>query len=167
MTYEQASTRGLIFRQYDGNEVTYAYTVRNHFVTSLATAETVQANREKFLTDFYNYRVSAIEEGQDEDVRAYIIPTQNDQAAANKMAGLLSRQDVQINRALESFDACGESYEAGSYVIRTDQPAKRFIRTLLDVDVPLEESFLEGYGTLSSGCSSRRRSKCGLYCALG
>ncbi|NKB33040.1 MAG: peptidase [Pseudomonadales bacterium] len=143
MTYEQASTRGLIFRQYDGNEVTYAYTVRNHFVTSLATAETVQANREKFLTDFYNYRVSAIEEGQDEDVRAYIIPTQNDQAAANKMAGLLSRQDVQINRALESFDACGESYEAGSYVIRTDQPAKRFIRTLLDVDVPLEESFLE------------------------
>ncbi|MDD9958451.1 MAG: M14 family zinc carboxypeptidase, partial [Gammaproteobacteria bacterium] len=142
MTYEQASTRGLVFRQYDGNVVTYAYTVRNHFVTSLGTAETVQENREKFLTDFYNYRVSAIEEGQEEDIRAYIIPTQNDQAAANKLAGLLSRQDVQVNRALNAFEACGEDYEAGSYVIRTDQPAKRFIRTLLDVDVPLEESFL-------------------------
>ncbi len=143
MTYEQASTRGLLFRQYDGNVVTYAYTVRNHFLTSLGTAETVQENREKFLTDFYNYRVSAIEEGQEEDIRAYIIPTQNDQAAANKLAGLLSRQDVQVNRALNSFEACGEDYQAGSYVIRTDQPAKRFIRTLLDVDVPLEESFLE------------------------
>ena len=143
MTYEQASTRGLVFRQYDGNVVTYAHTVRNHFVTSLGTAETVQANREKFLTDFYSYRVSAIEEGQEEDIRAYIIPTQNDQAGANKLAGLLSRQDVQVGRALEAFDACGENYEAGSYVIRTDQPAKRFIRTLLDVNVPMEESFLE------------------------
>ena len=142
MTYEQASSRGLVIRQYDGNDLTYRYTVRNHFVTSLATAETVQVNREKFLTDFYNYRVSAIEEGEDEAIRAYIIPAQNDQAAANKLAGLLRRQDVQVDRALGSFNACGESYEAGSYVIRTAQPAKRFIRTLLDVDVPLEEDFL-------------------------
>ena len=142
MTYEQASSRGLVIRQYDGNDLTYRYTVRNHFVTSLATAETVQVNREKFLIDFYNYRVSAIEEGEDEAIRAYIIPAQNDQAAANKLAGLLRRQDVQVDRALGSFNACGESYEAGSYVIRTAQPAKRFIRTLLDVDVPLEEDFL-------------------------
>ena len=45
MTYEQASSRGLVFRQYDGNRLTYPYTVRNHFVTSLGTAETVQMNR--------------------------------------------------------------------------------------------------------------------------
>ena len=142
MTYEQASARGLVVRQYDGNELHYRYTVRNHFVTSLSTAETVATNREKFLTDFYNYRASAIEEGENEDIRAYIVPTQNDQAAANKLAGLLSRQDVEVSRALGSFNACGESYEAGSFVIRTDQPAKRFIRTLLDVEVPMEAEFL-------------------------
>ena len=100
-------------------------------------------NREKFLTDFYSYRVSAIEEGEDEDIRAYILPTQNDQDAVDKLAGLLSRQDVEVNRAISSFDACGESYQAGSYVIRTDQPAKRFIRTLMDVDVAMEADFLE------------------------
>ena len=142
MTYEQASARGLIVRQYDGNELHYRYTVRNHFVTSLSTAETVANNREKFLTDFYNFRVSAIEEGEDEDIRAYILPTQNDQAAANKLAGLLSRQDVEVSRAQAEFSACGESYEAGSFVIRTDQPAKRFIRTLLDVEVAMEAEFL-------------------------
>lgn len=142
MTYEQASTRGLVFRQYDGNEVHYQETVRNHFVTSLATAETVASNREKLLNDFYNYRVTAIEEGEDENIRAYILPTQSDQAAVNKIAGLLSRQDVEVNRALSRFSACGESYEAGTYVIRTDQPAKRFIRTLMDLDVPMAEDFL-------------------------
>jgi len=143
MTYEQASARGLVVRQYDGNDLHYRYTVRNHFVTSLATAETVAMNREKFLQEFYEYRVSAIEEGEDEDVRAYIIPLQADQAAANKLAGLLSRQDVEVHRALSTFDACGESYAAGSYLIRTDQPSKRFIRTLMDVEVSMEEDFLE------------------------
>jgi hypothetical protein len=142
MTYEQASTRGMVFRQYDGNELHYRETVRNHFVTSLSTAETVATNREKFLNDFYDYRVSAIEEGQKEDVRSYILPVQDDQAAVNKLAGLLSRQDVEVNRALARFSACGQSYEAGSYVIRTDQPAKRFIRTLMDLDVPMAEDFL-------------------------
>lgn len=142
MTYEQASSRGLVYRQYDGNDLHFRYTVRNHFLTSLATAETVQMNREKFLTDFYNYRASAIEEGERENVRAFIVPTQSDQDAADKMAGLLGRQGIEVDRALESFSACGESYGAGSYVIRTDQPTKRFIRTLLDTNVPMEEGFL-------------------------
>jgi len=142
MTYEQATTRGLVFRQYDGNDLHYRDTVRNHFITSLATAETVQVNRKKLLTDFYNYRVSAIEEGESEDIRAYIIPAQDDQAAANKLAGLLSRQDIRVDRALSSFNACGESYQAGTFVIRTDQPSKRFIRTLIDVEVAMEEGFL-------------------------
>ena len=143
MTYEQASARGLVFRQYDGNVVPYRYTVRNHFVTSLGTAETVAVNREKFLNDFYAYQVSAIEEGQSGDIRAYVIPTQTDQPGADKLAGLLAQQGVEIGRATAGFSACGERYQPGSYVINLDQPSKRLVRTLMDEDVPLEESFLE------------------------
>ncbi len=142
MTYEQASTRGLVFRQYDGNEVHYRETVRNHFVTSLATAETVAENRQKLLTDFYNYRVSAIKEGEEESIKSYILPLQRDQAAVNKLVGLLSRQDIEVHKALDVFQACGQRWPAGSFVIRTDQPSKRFIRTLMDIDVPMEEGFL-------------------------
>ncbi len=143
MTYEQASSRGLVFRQYDGNRLTYRYTVRNHFVTSLGTAETVQINREKLLTDFYDYQVTAIEEGRSDAIRSYIIPAQSDQPAANKLAGLLVQQGVEVGRSTESFNACGSEYGAGSYIIDTSQPAKRLIRTLMDPDVPLEEDFLE------------------------
>ena len=142
MTYEQASSRGLVVRQYDGNDLHYRYAVRNHFVTSLATAETVAENRGKFLQEFYEYRASAIEEGENEEIRAYILPVQTDQAAANKLAGLLSRQGIEVRRALSSFNACGESYQQGSYLIRTDQPSKRFIRTLLDSKVGMEVDFL-------------------------
>ena len=142
MTYEQASSRGLAFRQYDGNDLTYAYTVRNHFITSLGTAETVAVNREKFLEDFYDYQVTAIDEGESENIRSYIVPTQADQPAANKLVGLLVQQGVDVGRATSSFSACGTSYEAGSYIINTGQPAKRLIRTLMDQDVPMADEFV-------------------------
>ena len=142
MTYEQASARGLVVRQYDGVEMPYRETVRNHFVTSLGTAETVAMNRQKFLEDFYAYQVSAIDEGQSEGIRSYVIPTQRDQAGANKLAGLLVQQGVEVGRATEAFRACGRDYAAGSYVVSLAQPAKRLIRTLLDADVPLPEDFV-------------------------
>ena len=143
MTYEQASARGLVFRKYHGGEMSYASTIRNHFVTSLGSAETVATNREKLLRDFYNYQLSAIDEGASGDVRSYVLPTQNDQAGANKLAGLLVNQGVEIGVATESFRACGSSYEPGSYIINLAQPAKRLIRTLLDTDVPIDATFME------------------------
>jgi len=142
MTYEQASVRGLNYRQYDGNEMKYAESVRNHFVTSLATAETAANNREKFLQDLYDYQQSAITEGRSDDIRVYIIPRQSDQAGADKLAGQLVRQGVKVGVADADFRACGENYSAGSYVIDMAQPAKRLVRSLLDANVPMDEKFL-------------------------
>jgi hypothetical protein len=142
MTFEQASARGLKVRQYDGNIMLYRDTVRNHFLTSLGTAQTVVQNRKKLLDDFYDYQVTAIEEGSREDIRSYIIPTQKDQAGADKMAGLLVQQGVEVGRATAAFNACGKPYAAGSYTIDLAQPRKRMIRTLLDTDVPIAEDWL-------------------------
>lgn len=142
MTYEQASSRGLLMRRTDGKEFHYRDTVRHHFVTSLSTAEVVANNRAKFLSEFYDYQVSAIAEGSTGNVRSYIIPVQRDQAAADKLAGLLAMQGVEVGRADSTFRACGTRYAAGSYAIDLAQPAKRLIRTLMDPDVPMEEDFL-------------------------
>ncbi len=143
MTYEQGSARGLAVRQYDGNVVSYRETVRNNFITSMGTAETVQVNRQKLLEDFYDYRVTAIEEGRSEDIRSYIVPTQADQDGADKLAGLLTRHGVTVRRADNDFRACNERYSAGSYIIDLAQPSKRLIRTLLDQNVPIDSAFME------------------------
>jgi len=55
---------------------------------------------------------------------------------------LLAQQGVEVGRADTAFDACGHSYSAGSYVINTAQPAKRFIRTLMDQQVSMEKDFI-------------------------
>lgn len=142
MTFEQASTRGLRYRQYDGNVLEYREAIRNQFVTSMATAETTAVHRERLLNDFYRYQVTAIDEGRSEDVRAFVLPTQADQPGANKLAGLLVQQGVEVGRATEAFSACGERFDAGSYVINLDQPSKRRIRALLDRNVPLRDDFI-------------------------
>ena len=142
-TYEQASSGGLLLHRNDGETLHYRDAVRHHLVTSLSTAEVSASNKEKLLKEFYEYRRSGIEEGQDEDDRYYVIPRQNDQAAADKIAGLLTRQGVDVFKTSEGFGSCGIDYEAGTYVIDSAQPSKRFLRTILDENVEMDSAFLE------------------------
>jgi hypothetical protein len=142
MTYEQASARGLVVRRADGVEMPYAETVRNHFLTSLGTAETVAMHREKLLRDFWDYQRTAIAEAGGEGPRAYVLPTQADQHGVDRLGALLAAQGVEVGRAQEPFSACGRNYAAGSLVINLDQPAKRFLRTLLDRETPMEPEFV-------------------------
>lgn len=141
MTYEQARVRGLAYRRYDGSLLHYRESVRNHFVTSLSTAEAAAGARKRLLTDFYAYRASAVEEGRREKVKGYAIPTQPDQSAADKLAGLLAMQGVEVGRATRPVNACGRDYAPGSYFISKAQPAKRLLRVLLDRQVEMPEDF--------------------------
>lgn len=141
MTYEQASSRGLKARRTNGDEFHYRETVQHHFITSMSSAEVISNNREMFLNNFYQYRQSAIDEGKKEG--SYIIPAQYDQAAIEKLAGILSYQGVEVKEAKEGFKACGKSYAAGSYVIDLAQPSKRLARTILDYQVDMDDAFIK------------------------
>ena len=141
-TYETASSRGLVGWRDDGGVLTYAQTVQHHFISTLATAETVAQNRERLLREFYAYRTSAIEEGRSGEARAYLIPPQADQATADRLARLLARQGVETGRADAAFRACNRDYPEGSYVIAADQPAGRLARTLLAEDRPIDPDFI-------------------------
>ena len=143
MTYEQASSRGLRFRRNDGTTLHYRDTVRHHFVASISTAEVTAVNRIQLLNEFYSYRKTAILEGKKEKRRYYIIPAQQDQAAATKIAGLLTKQGVEVKKSLASFKICGKNYKSGSLIIDSAQPSKRFIRTVMEDQVEMEKQFLK------------------------
>lgn len=142
-TYEQASAGAMKFHRNDGNILHFRETVQQHLIASLSTTEVVADNREKLLREFYEYRNSAIQEGEDEENRYYVIPTQNDQAGADKIAGLLTKQGVDVMKTTGSFRTCGIDYDAGSYVIDSAQPLKRFIRTIMDENVPIDQPFID------------------------
>ena len=143
MTYEQASTRGLVVRKNDGKIVQYRDTVRDHFVASISSCETALRNREKLLENFYDYRKSAIALGSTGSVREYILPRDGNVSNVDKLASNLAFQGVEVKRATAAFQNAGKQYPAGSYVVSLAQPAGRLARTLLDQQVSMEQDFLK------------------------
>jgi hypothetical protein len=143
MTYECATTRGLAIKRSDESILQFRDTIQRHFVASISTAEMAAKNRKRLLEEFYRYRQTAIEEGQKEQVREYILPRNGDTSAVDKLAYLLAEQGAEVKRATAAFKSGSRDYPAGSYVVPMAQPAKRLIRTLLDPQVPMEGSFLK------------------------
>jgi hypothetical protein len=86
MTYEQASARGLRMRRSDDRVFHFRDTVRQQFVSSISTLETAARERQKLLESFYRYRQSAIEEGNKESLREYILVRRGDTSAVDKLA---------------------------------------------------------------------------------
>jgi hypothetical protein len=143
MTYENSSVRGLVLRRNDETLYTYPDSVRKHFIGSIATCETAKDNRVKLLENFWQYQVSAIDEGKKEAVKEYILPRRGDVSAVDKLAGLLAEHGTEVRKAAAAFKNGGKEYPAGSYVISLAQPRKRFLRTLLDPNTPMEADFLK------------------------
>ena len=142
MTYERGSARGLLADRRRGPDFHYRDSVRQHFLASIATAEAAAVNRDRLWRDFRAYQESAVTEGRRDRIGAYILPSGHDDAAAFRLAGLLTQQGAGVLTAKTTFSACGQSFPAGSHVVPTAQPAKRLIRNLLDPQVDLEADFL-------------------------
>lgn len=154
MTYEQASVRGLVVQRSDDTTMHFRDSMQHHFISSLATAQTAAQNREKLLRYFYQFRRSAIEEGQQSAVKEYIIPPGRDPARAAKLAGLLMQQGVEVKRAEAPFinprvrdyaegQLQTKEFPAGTFVISLAQPTKRLIKTLLDKHTPMDDAFIQ------------------------
>ncbi len=142
MTHEQASPRGLAVRRRDGSLLTYRQAVRQHFVSSIAVAETVSNNRQQLWRQFYDYRRSAIQEGSRGNTQTYIIPAQTDQGGADYLSRLMVQHGAEVWRSAAAFSACGNDYKAGSVIIPLAQPAKRLLRTMLDQQVDIDPDYL-------------------------
>jgi len=143
MTYENATSRGLVVRRYDGSLLTFRETVRKHFIASISSLEAAAMNRRKLIEQWYRYRQTAVEEGGKEPIREYILPRRGDTSAVDKLAAILSENGVEVRRGNTAFRNAGKEYPAGSYVISLAQPAKRMIRVLLDPVVPMDDAFMK------------------------
>ena len=138
MTYEQASARGLAGRRSSGEILTYREAVRNHFVASLSTIEASSANHDRLLNSFYDFHRDGV---AGRGAYVFSAPTW-DSSAADRLAGLLVSSGVEVGRADASFNACGQTYPAGSYVVNLSQPARRMAEVLLARDVAVPADFL-------------------------
>ncbi len=90
--------------------------------------------KEMFLTNFYKMGLDAIEKGEGEPPRAFLVPTnQRDIDTALKMLQILQRAGVEIHQANTSFMADGVEYPEGTYVVSMAQPFRAHAKDLLEV----------------------------------
>jgi hypothetical protein len=66
---------------------------------------------------------------------AYVIPAgsgQRSEIAAVELVNYLLANDVQVERATQPFTTGGQTYEAGSYIVRMNQPKRGLANTILE-----------------------------------
>ena len=139
-TYEQGSSRGLVWQRRDESILTYADGVRNHFIASLSTAEAVARNADQFLGNYADYRRANAngEAGRD----TYVIDLANRRWNAEVLGRRLAAQGITVLRNEGPATACGVSYPDGYLAVPQAQPAARLVRSLLDRDTPLPPDFV-------------------------
>ena len=140
-TYEQASSRGLLFDRRDGKQLTYADGVRNHFIASFSTAEAVSNNAARFLSDYAAYR--AANAGGAAGRGSYIIDLASRRWNAEALGRRLVAQGIKVVRRDGAATACGKSYPNGYLAVTQAQPAARLVRSLLDRNTALPANFVD------------------------
>ena len=143
MTYEQSSARSLSFQRADGTTLTYRDGVMQHFNAAITTAATAARNRERLVREFAEYRRTAIEEGQKDPVREYVLVPGVDPSRAARLARLLATQGIEVRRTEEPVTVGGRRIDAGAFVVSNAQPTARLIQNLLEPHIDQPADFIE------------------------
>jgi hypothetical protein len=151
MTYEMAGggRAGQALALPDGTVLTLADRVARHLTTSLTTVKTAARNGRRILEDFVTNRAKA----GTQPARTFLWPA--DQQEARALADLLSFHGVRVRqlgapaeipvRDLSRGKAEPQSrrFAAGTYAVSTAQPLGDLVEALLELDSPMNQSFLD------------------------
>ena len=132
LVFEQASSRGHVQKS-STKEVTFAFTIRNHVRTSLATVKAGVENRELLLKHQQEYFKSAIDEGRKSPIKAYVFGDSKDQSRTKAFADLLLKHRIEAYQLGADLSVGPNKYEKGkAFVVTTDQTQYRMVRSLFE-----------------------------------
>lgn len=130
--FEQASSRALL-RETSTGVLSYAFTVRNQFATSLSTLEAAVALRRDLLSHQRDFYAGASDFARGTGLGGYVIGTKDAPHRAAALAQILRQHRVEMHTLARSVTAEGETFQAGeALVIPLDQPQARFIHGAFD-----------------------------------
>jgi hypothetical protein len=93
----------------------------------------VASNREKFMENFYLKSKRSAAKAYNEGPAAYVFPGSDSRPGqAARLLSLLLRQGIEIHKATEEIKLGTETFPAGSFIVRMDQPYSRMADMMLD-----------------------------------
>jgi len=152
LLYEQAGTNAASVKQPTGVETTYLQAVHHHILSSLTNLGTLAANRREILSDFLAERQWAVSD-KGPNNETFLLPPAKDVSRWRSLVELLKHQGIEAQLAQRSFEAeevtdiWGNKFEKrelpeGTLVVKSIQPHRRMLHTLLAFDPHFTEEFL-------------------------
>jgi hypothetical protein len=152
LLYEQARVDAASIKHPTGKEISYRETVHHHIVSSLANLETLCANRQEILRDYFEDRRFSVSDEQAAG-RTFLMPPCEDIARWEQLVDLIKHHGIEVEFAQQSFkaddvtDMWGDEHRRhefpkGTLVVHLKQPHSRMLQTLCEFDPHLTDSFL-------------------------
>ncbi len=133
LLFEQASSRGHVQKQNTGQLLTFAFTIRNQYISSFATIKASIDNK-KILFDYQKrFFKSALTNAENSKVKGYVFGDESDDFRTKAFIEKLLLHQVKVYELGKNVSVKGLTYHQGkSYVVPTKQPQYRMIQSAFE-----------------------------------
>lgn len=131
LVFEQASSRGHLQDSRMG-KVAFAFTIKNHLTSSMATVRAAVGEKETLLKHMENYFNSAIDEGKKAG-GGWVFGDQTDDGRNGEFIDLLNRHKIETIQLNEDISLGGKEFKAGNaFYVPNGQKQYRMVRTMFE-----------------------------------
>lgn len=133
LVFEQAGSRGHSQESSHHGVLTFAFTIRNHVRTSLATVRAAVEQRATMFDYQRDFFTSALEEADDFAVKAYVFGDPYDASRNREFIDLLLRHRIAVYELPETARVGDRTFEPGTaWIVPTRQPFYRTVRSIFE-----------------------------------
>ncbi|RZS95711.1 M14 metallopeptidase family protein [Cecembia calidifontis] len=138
--FEQGSSRGHLQESIYG-PLTFAFTIRNQFVTTLSSFEAAKAMRVElntFMRDFYR----EVKSEYDSDTnKAYIFGAKEDAGRTFHLADIILQHDIDLFSLKEDITVNGVEFKKEkAFIVPLNQPQYRLIKSMFETRTTFQDS---------------------------
>lgn len=138
--FEQASSRGHAQQTANGL-LTFPFTIKNQFVTTLSTLEGAKALRKEFLQFQRDFYKGAGDEAAAATAKAYVFGDEKDKTKTAEFLVMLNRHQINVHNLATNIKADGYEFKKGAaYVVPAAQLQHRLIRGIFDKTLAYKDS---------------------------
>ena len=138
--FEQASSRALESETNQGRLV-YAFTIRNHYMSTLGTLDGLVSLRKEFLAYHRDFYATAPDAAKKNQVRGYLVSLKQNRTRAQMLIQNLQKHRIVAHELKKSMTVKQTKFNPGeAVIIPSNQPQTRFLKGIMERMTTFEDS---------------------------
>lgn len=140
LLFEQASSRGHI-QERDRGKLTFAFTIRNHYISSMTTVQAAVENKEMMLKYQHDFFKSSVENAKKNAAKAFVFGDQYDKSRTMAFIDKLLLHQVKVYRLKENLKVGEKNFSPEfAYIIPTEQAQYRMVQSAFETHSEYSDS---------------------------